>query len=187
MSADDIRHPDAPAGKARKYAQPERERRFLLAGLPPGDIVRSVALTDLYLPGTRLRLRRAVDTADGGTIYKLTQKVPAADGGPGLITTVYLDAVEYERLATVPALELRKTRHSMPPFGVDVFAPPLHGLFLAEREFSSDEDLHAFAPPPFALAEVTSDPRFAGGRLVVTARDELLRTLASFGLGAGGV
>jgi CYTH domain-containing protein len=189
MSVAQVVNPSAPADKSRKYALPERERRFLLARLPAGrTIVRTAQITDNYLLGTRLRIRHVVETADGSTtmLYKLTQKVPAADDGPGLITTIYLSQAEYDALVTLPARQLRKTRYSMPPLGVDVFDPPLHGLVVAEAEFPSDATLHAFVPPPFAVAEVTRDPRFAGGSLVTTERNELLRVLASFGISADG-
>ncbi len=182
---DDVLNPSAPVDKSRKYALPERERRFLLAGLPEDrPVLRTTQITDYYVPGTRLRIRRSVESANGvtNTVYKLTQKVPAADGRPGLITTIYLSRAEYEVFAAIPAQQLRKTRYSMPPFGVDVFAPPLNGLTMAEVELASDEAMRAFAPPSFAVAEVTADVRFTGGRLVTTTRDELLRTLASFGV-----
>lgn len=177
-------NPSAPAAKSEKYARPERERRFLLAGLPPGaPIVRTARLVDHYLVGTRLRLRRAVETSGDATLtfHKLTQKIPAPDGGPGLITTIYLSRAEYEMLAALPARTLSKTRHSVPPFGVDVFAAALDGLTLAEVEFDSDEAEHAFVPPSFALAEVTHDVRFTGGRLVETTQAELRAALATFG------
>ena len=55
------RHPhpaEEPTGEG-KYAQVERERRFLLTGPPPPPAVTaSRRITDRYLPGTRLRLRR---------------------------------------------------------------------------------------------------------------------------------
>ena len=44
-------------GHRDKYALVERERRFLLAGPPPGGAARR-DITDHYLAGTRLRLRR---------------------------------------------------------------------------------------------------------------------------------
>ena len=47
-----------------KYARVERERRFLLAGPPrTSAVTASRRITDRYLPGTRLRLRR-VDHLD---------------------------------------------------------------------------------------------------------------------------
>lgn len=180
-------NPSAPPGKSRKYALFERERCFLLAALPDRPVVRTTRITDRYVLGTRLRIRQMVEAAGGSTtvVYKLTQKVPAADSGPGLITTFYLSERESTALAALPAQKLRKTRYSMPPFGVDVFDPPLNGLTLAEVEFASDDALNAFVPPPFAVAEVTRDVRFTGGRLVTTDRDELLQILASFGIRPG--
>jgi len=177
-------HPSAPPGKELKYARPEWERRLLLAGVPPGHVIKTAEITDRYLLGTRLRLRQVVevDAAGSRTVYKLTQKIPAADAGPGLITTVYLDAAEYDRLATLPAAVLSKTRLSIPPFGVDVFAPPLAGLYLAEAEFDSAAELHAFTAPPWSVAEVTRDIRFTGGRFAVMTAEQLAPLLREFGL-----
>lgn len=42
-----------------KYARAERERRFLMAGPPVSAVTASRRITDRYLPGTRLRVRRA--------------------------------------------------------------------------------------------------------------------------------
>ena len=178
-------NPSAPVDKSRKYALPERERRFLLAEFPADQpIARTVRITDSYFVGTRLRLRQMAQVGDGSVsvVFKLTQKVPAADGGPGLITTIYLSEAEYKAFTSLPAQLLRKTRYSVPPLGIDVFEPPLNGLTLAEAEFGSDEAQQAFVPPPFVVAEVTRDVRFTGGRLATTSRDELLGTLASFGI-----
>ena len=50
-----------------KYAKVERERRWLLDGLPPfPDDARQVRIVDRYLHGTRLRLREVTET-DGST------------------------------------------------------------------------------------------------------------------------
>jgi CYTH domain-containing protein len=174
-------NPSAPPGKSEKYARREHERRFLLAAPPlPASIAATTLIIDRYIEGTRLRLRAAV--AAGGTAYKLTQKVPSPGGGPGLLTTVYLDAAEHAVFAALPARVLRKTRHHLPPLVVDVFEPPLHGLVLAEAEFDSEAEVRAFPAPPAALAEVTRDSRFGGGRLAATTRGELVEVLAGFGL-----
>jgi CYTH domain-containing protein len=177
-------HRDAPPGKALKYARAELERRFLLARAPKGPCVRRAAITDLYVTGTRLRLRRAVETtASGSTILrKFTQKIPAPSGGPGLITTVYLDEAEHSVLSELPGSGLTKTRYSVPPFGVDVFTGDLAGLLMAEIEFEDAEEEKHFQVPPDVVAEVTADPRLSGGRLAVTKRNELVPLLAEFGL-----
>ncbi len=178
--------------RAAKYARVECERRFLLAGPPPASgrapagPAGSRRIADRYLTGTRLRLR-CVSRPDGGSVaYKLTQKLPAGRPGPvqGLITNLYLSRAEYDLLAGLPAAVLSKTRLSRPPLGVDVFDPPLHGLVLAEAEFDTEAEARSFTPPGYAVAEVTDDPRFTGGRLVRASRPELLGWLAEFGIDA---
>ncbi len=178
-------------GHRDKYAHVERERRFLLAGPPDAARAagaRRVDIADRYLTGTRLRLRRVAAPGSAAPELKLTQKVPAARPGPvrGLITNFYLSPAEYDLLAALPAAELGKTRLFFPPYAVDVFRPPRHGLVLAEVELGSDAELAACPAPAGSVAEVTSDDRFTGGRLAVTPRAELLGWLAEFGLPAHG-
>jgi CYTH domain-containing protein len=166
-----------------KYAQVERERRFLLDDMPPGKrTAEGRRIVDRYLTGTTLRLRHV--SGSHGHDYKFTQKIPAAHPGPaqGLITNTYLSEAEYDLLANLPAETLTKTRHSVPPFGIDVFDPPLNGLVLAEIEFDTDADLLAFQPPRHVIAEVTRDPRFTGGRLVNTTREQLTSWLNHYGV-----
>lgn len=176
----------APKGKELKYARMERERRFLLSAVPDGTVVRTVRIADRYLNGARLRLRQMVEmSADDdivGMEYKLTQKVPAHGGGPGLITTVYLNAAEHAALTQVPAAELNKTRLSIPPLGVDVFDGRLAGLVLCEAEFDDDESMARFVAPPDAVAEVTHDRYLTGGRLTDMARSELAAVLGGYGI-----
>jgi CYTH domain-containing protein len=176
----------APEGPVDgKYARVERERRFLLAGAPsPASVTASRRITDRYLHGARLRLRRVQALPGGGYEFKLTQKVPAPRPGPaqGTITNIYLSDAEYELLARLPAATLSKTRMSVPPLGIDVFEAPLHGLILAEAEFTTDEAARSFRPPPQSVAEVTDDIRFTGGALVRARREELLTWLADYGI-----
>ncbi|MGW7409422.1 hypothetical protein ACWGI9_37995 [Streptomyces sp. NPDC054833] len=180
---------DGRAVRAGKYARVERERRFLLAGPPDAAAVTVTrVITDRYLDGTSLRLRRA-EFADGRREIKLTQKVPVSGPGAvqGLITTMYLTPAEDDVLSTLPARVLSKTRLSVPPLGIDVFDGELRGLVLAEAEFGSDEDALSFVPPAACRVEVTDDDRFTGGRLVRTSRRELLGWLAEYGLHPGDV
>jgi hypothetical protein len=100
----------------------------------------------------------------------------------GLITNTYLSAAEYDLLASLPGEVLSKTRLSVPPLGIDVFNPPLHGLVLAEAEFTTDEAAQSFLLPQGAIAEVTVDARFTGGSLVRTRRHDLLAWLAEYGI-----
>jgi hypothetical protein len=178
----------APAGKERKYALVERERRFLVDAVPDLAPTAVVDIVDRYLDGTRIRLRAAttVDGDRGGPVhYKLTQKQPAIDGGPGLLTTLYLDPIEYQLFDALPGAVLHKRRSSFPPFGVDIFNGALEGLVLAEAEFVSDEAMSAFVPPAWIGPEVTRDTAFSGGRLAHGTREDVHRALAAYGLSLG--
>jgi len=183
-NASELINPSAPAGKSQQYAKRERERRFLLREVPDGKITKSVDITDRYFAGTRLRLRqmreRTGDTTR--TYYKFTQKIAAPDGRPGLLSTIYLSEEEFVLFSGLPGMLLRKTRYGIPPFGVDVFAPPLFGLILAECEFNDDVTMNSFSPPDWVVAEVTGDSRFTGGQLAATDPENLTQLLLSLGV-----
>jgi CYTH domain-containing protein len=168
---------------ASKYARIEYERRFLLAGVPGGEVLRTVDIDDRYLDGTRLRLRRQAERG-GPVIYKLTQKVPRP-GQYGELTTFYLSEAEHAALAALPGRALRKTRLSVAPYGIDLFAAPLEGLVLAEVELASAPEAEAFRPAAFCRAEVTRDARFTGGALVGATRDDVAAWAAEYGVALG--
>jgi CYTH domain-containing protein len=109
------------------------------------------------------------------TAYKLTQKIAAPGAGAqcGLITTIYLSEDEFHVFARLPAARLAKTRHSIPPFGVDVFEGELEGLILAEAEFESAAESDGLVLPAFLGREVSADERFTGGRLARASREDL--------------
>ena len=156
-----------------KYARVERERRYLLQDLPEG-LTRAtphVQITDNYLTGTRLRLRKVRDPQTNKWTVKLTQKFApdAHDFSRTIITNIYLNALETETLAFSDANEIRKNRYPFEfegrKFSVDMFLGDLFGLVLAEVSFETDQELDGFAKPPFALADVTNVELFTGGRL----------------------
>ena len=165
-----------------KYARVEWERRFLLDRLPPqANVTRVRRIADRYIDGSNMRLRQQSDD-ENEPVFKLTQKLPtdATGARQGLITTMYLTEDEFQLLANLPAKMLRKTRYSVPPFGIDVFEDALTGLVLAEAEFNSAEDASALSLPSFIVREVTEDLRFTGGELVRVSRQELEKLLAEF-------
>lgn len=167
-----------------KYAKIERERRFLLHEFPKTALVERIRkITDHYIDGTALRLRK-MTAEDGPTAYKLTQKIPARDVGAqqGLIVTMYLTEDEHAVLAKLPAHTLRKTRHSVPPFGIDVFDGALEGLILAEAEFDSAAAADALILPSFVAREVSSDDRFTGFHLARASRQEIKTSLLEYGI-----
>jgi hypothetical protein len=169
-----------PDGRPDKYAQIERERRYLLRALPPslqgsGDFVRFV---DRYLPESALRLRR-IESPEGQPVsLKLARKwvTPALPAEETLITNLYLAAGEYEMLARLPAAILRKRRytllHAGNRFSVDQFEGPLEGLVLAEMHLFPEMGPVTGCPLPGCVREVTAEPAFTGGRLAQLAARE---------------
>ena len=156
-----------------KYSCLERERRFLLEDLPEGLTRASphVQITDNYITGTRLRLRKIRDPQTNKWRVKFTQKFAPdpQDLSRTLITNTYLTAAEAEVLAVFEANEIRKNRYPFEfegrKFSVDMFLGDLFGLVLAELSFDTDEELDAFPSPPFAIQDVTNNELFAGGNL----------------------
>jgi hypothetical protein len=156
-----VRHP----GEGR-YAREERERRWVLSGLPDG-LGDAVHITDHYLPGTGLRLRRM----ESGTevVRKLGQKVRPTPASPAVVklTNMYLSEEEYVLLAGLGGVPLNKTRRRGPSpdrsMAIDEFHGPLAGLVMAELEV--EPGAAPGHPPVLALTEVTEDDRFSGGAL----------------------
>lgn len=156
-----------------KYSRIERERRYLLQDLPEG-LTRAdhhLQITDNYITGTRLRLRKVRDPQTNKWVVKFTQKfaLDANDLSRTIITNTYLNAIEAETLAIFDANEIRKNRYKFEfaghQFSIDMFLGDLFGLVLAEVSFDTDDELENFPLPPFALAEVTNISFFTGGKL----------------------
>src|SRR5215813_4514446 len=156
-----------------KYARIERERRYLLPCLPEGlsRADHHLQITDNYLTGTRLRLRKVRDPRTNKWVAKFTQKFAPnpEDLSRTIITNTYLNAIEAETLSIFEANEIRKNRYRFEfegrQFAIDMFLGDLFGLVLAEVSFDNDEELENFPLPPFALADVTNNEFFSGGRL----------------------
>jgi CYTH domain-containing protein len=173
-----------------KYARVERERRYLLEDLPEG-LTRAdphLQITDNYITGTRLRLRKVREPRTNKWTVKFTQKsAPNPDDlSRTIITNTYLDALEAETLSVFNTNEIRKNRYYFDfegrKFSVDMFLGDLFGLVLAEVSFDTDEEMDRFAKPAFALADVTNDPVFSGGRLCELTFAEIKRHIQEHGL-----
>ena len=156
-----------------KYARVERERRYLLRDLPEGlsRADHHLQITDNYITGTRLRMRKVRDPRTNKWIVKFTQKFAPNpnDFSRTMITNTYLSAIEAEMLSMFNANEIRKNRYKFEfegrTFSIDMFLGDLFGLVLAETGFESDEEMDNFPLPSFALADVTNNELFTGGRL----------------------
>lgn len=157
-----------------RYARVERERRYLLRDLPEG-MTRAdphLQITDNYMTGSRLRLRKVREPRTNKWTVKFTQKFAPnpEDLARTIITNTYLNALEAEVLSPIfNSNEIRKNRYPFEfdgrEFSIDMFLGDLFGLVLAETSFETDEDLDNFPTPPFAVVDVTNEPLFSGGRL----------------------
>src|SRR5436305_3745679 len=111
-----------------KYARIERERRYLLQDLPEGlsRADHHLQITDNYITGTRLRIRKVRDPRTNKWIVKFTQKFASdpKDFSRTIITNVYLNATEAETLSIFEANEIRKNRYRLEfegrKFSIDV-------------------------------------------------------------------
>ena len=156
-----------------KYAHIERERRYLLQDLPEGlnRADHHLQITDNYLAGTRLRIRKVRDPKTNKWVVKFTQKFAPNENDLSrtMITNLYLNATEAEILSIFEANEIRKNRYyfdfAARRYSIDMFIGDLFGLVLAETSFETDEELENFQMPPFALADVTNNEIFSGGKL----------------------
>lgn len=154
-----------------KYTAVERERRWLCHEVPRHLIRETLVVTDVYISGTRLRLREMRPRDGAPALFKLTRKADL-DPQRRLLTTIYLSEEEFAVFArTMAGPRLTKIRHRLHnPRGllmsVDEFQGDLAGLILAEAEFESDPDLSTFPTPEFAIREVTNDTRYTGISLV---------------------
>ncbi len=172
-----------------KYARVERERRYLLQDLPEGMSRADphVQITDNYITGTRLRLRKVRDPRTNKWTVKFTQKfAPNPDDlSRTVITNTYLNALEAETFAMFDANEIRKNRYRFAyddrQFSVDMFLGDLFGLVLAEVGFETDDELDNFSMPPFAIADVTNHELFTGGKLCQLSFEDIRREIVSDG------
>jgi CYTH domain-containing protein len=153
-----------------QYTGVERERRWLCREVPRLQIRQTLYVTDLYVTGSRLRLREMRPIHGAEAVFKLTRKADV-DARTRLLTTIYLSEQEYSLLAAaLPGLRLTKVRHRLHAsegwlLSIDEFDGERAGLILAEAECDSAEELAAYPTPEFAVREVTGEPEYTGSWL----------------------
>jgi CYTH domain-containing protein len=161
-----------------RYAQLEREQRWLLKELPL-EVTDERVIVDHYWTGTSLRLRM-IQSGDE-VIYKLCQKVRLVRGDPELvkITNIYLGSEEFHALSVTPSSIVAKSRWSSTfdgvRYAIDEFKGRHAGLVLAELELREDEP-HTRGPE-FALADVTNANEYSGGWLATASAADLVRIM----------
>src|SRR5207244_8020453 len=103
-----------------------------------------------------------------------------------MITKINLYSNESDTIASFKANEIRKNRYLFEfqnrEFSVDMFLGDLFGLVLAEVSFETDEEMDNFPPPPFAVADVTNNEIFTGGRLSELNFEEIRAEIEKSGL-----
>jgi CYTH domain-containing protein len=142
----------------------EIERKFLVTAIPADLSAHPVRHMEQGYLSTDpvLRVRQSDDA------YYLTYK------GPGLLAREEqefpLSKTAYHHLlAKADGLIITKDRYLLPcgayTIELDVFAPPLAPLVLAEVEFPSEEAALAFQIPDWFGQEVTYDPAYTNARM----------------------
>lgn len=146
-----------------KYAHVERERRFLLSGIPEG-VSSTRQIVDRYIIGTRIRLREVIES--GAVTRKLSQKIRLSSGPQEVAcTNFYLDDAEWDVLSQLSARILRKTRHLVDRDGIRVAVDVLDdGTILAEID--DGENPSDLVPDWLSvLKDVSDDEQWTGSRL----------------------
>ncbi len=158
--------PEAPASPRTTI---ERERKFLVETIPPDlDLSDRVEIRQGYLAtATQSSVRVRDAGAEGCT---LTFK--AGKGAERTELEWAIDRDDFD--AAWPHTDgkrIAKTRHRIADDGrvieLDVFSGAHDGLVLAEVEFESSADLHAFEAPEWFGAEVTDDGRYTNAALAL--------------------
>jgi CYTH domain-containing protein len=169
--------------KTPKYAQLEHERRFLIIETPDLSGAAFRLIEDVYITGTRLRLRKITYSGSQDIQFKLCKKYPSDDIFSAPIVNIYLTADEHAVLSELSGRKIRKRRYSIVssagPFSIDVFEGQLSGLILCEVEAASIAELESQVLPDWIRREVTNDPFFTGGNLAGIDAGALLAKLSS--------
>lgn len=141
----------------------EIERKFTIKELPDLNNYKYKKLTQAYLnTAPVIRIRREDEN------YVLTYK------GKGLLAreehNLPLNAESFEHLLPkADGLIISKTRYLIPyekyTIELDIFEEDLEPLIIAEVEFKSEEEAHAFVPPSWFDQDVTQDKRYHNSNL----------------------
>lgn len=165
-----------------KYARLEYERRFLVSEVPDLSGMAFRLIEDLYLDGTRLRLRKITRPGEQEPQYKLCKKYPGDDADLIPIANLYLTKQEHDVLRALSGKGIRKRRYNIASITsalcIDVFEGHLAGLMLCELEAESAASLAACTLPQWVGREVSDDPFFRGGNLASIDAAQLMAKLS---------
>jgi len=153
-----------------RYSKTEIERRWLVPAKSEFDKTssREREIEDRYVLGTRLRLRKVIESGHA-PIYKLGKKYEPEVEGTHQVVSTYLSESEYNVLAHLPARLARKRRLSVYGGSLDVYEYPNTGLQVFEVEFATSQEAAAYAPPLGVGREITNNPEHTGHALAGAA------------------
>jgi CYTH domain-containing protein len=148
---------------APKYSAIEIERRWLVDLTLVGDLSSAPfrEIEDLYVSGSRLRLRK-MSEPNGGVIFKFGKKYGKTSPASEAVTNLYLSETEHCQLTRLPGQRTLKRRYTVAGGALDIYHLPQSGLAVFEVEFDDEASAQAYRPPPFVTREITSDPAFSG-------------------------
>jgi CYTH domain-containing protein len=146
-----------------KYSLPEIERRWLVRPEDAGNLDRSPywLIRDLYISGTRLRLR-SVEHKDGKVIHKLGKKYGKSTEISEPITNLYLTSEEYGIFSRLPGKAVRKRRYKVGGGSLDRYEQPGFGHLIFELEFPDEASARNYTPPIFVPEEITGRDEYSG-------------------------
>ena len=146
-----------------KYSAMEIERRWLVDLAATGDLssVPFRKIEDLYIEGSRLRLRKTTGP-DGLCIFKFGKKYGKSSTASEPVTNLYLTAAEFEQLSRLPGVATLKRRYSVAGGALDIYERPRAGLAIFEMEFEDEAAARRYQAPHFVTREITGESSFSG-------------------------
>ena len=158
-------------GEKPKYSILENERKWVIDKSFAKRLENQwhFQIVDKYLDNTQIRIRSAIDSETGETIYKFCKKYGTRNPISEPITTTYISKVEYDLLFSLPGKIIKKNRYRFVEngfeFSIDLFIEPELDYLIAEAEESSIDRLNSIQKPSFAIREVTNELEFTGGKI----------------------
>jgi len=146
-----------------KYSRIEIERRWLVDLAAVGDLssVTFREIEDLYISGSRLRLRKVTDPT-GRLIFKFGKKYGKRSVASEAVTNLYLSEAEHRQLSILPGHVTLKRRYTVEGGALDIYHHPSGGLGIFEVEFDDEASAQAYRPPHFVTREITPEASFSG-------------------------
>ncbi|MEK6959087.1 MAG: hypothetical protein AABW59_03525 [archaeon] len=166
----------------------ELERTFLAKQLPADlKTCPSKEIIDIYIPKS-IEGHAPIRIRKNGDKHEITKKsrVNEGDHTKLLEQTITLSKSEFAALdKEISGRRIHKTRYHYPSNGMtaefDLFLDALTGLVLIDFEFKSEEEMRAFKPPYFCLAEVGHEDFIRGGVLCGKRYADIEPMLAKYG------